>query len=135
LPVRREHDRSKRVVRFQACERIQPETNRLDLGSERKGQIVGRDRAQYARIDVRPHHGRDVRRMRLGPDSAEGLSRTTLHERRRVLQRRHEGRGSSLLTDEAERERRHLPHFGVRVGRHDARERNDALREPDPPHR
>ena len=40
-----------------------------------------------------------------------------------------------LLTDEAERERRHLPHFGIRVGRHHARERNDALHEPDPPDR
>ena len=129
-----EHDRGKRLVRLQARERVQRRDAPLrPRGAMRVGQIVGRDRAQHARVDVRPHHRRDVGRMRLSRPMAPSASAARpCTSGDASFNAGHRASVAALLADQPERERRHLPHFRIRVGRQHARERDDAVDQADP---
>ena len=64
-------------------------------------------------------------------DEAEGLGRTTAHNRRRVVQGRAHCRRGVRTPHEAEGERGHLAHFGFRVAGHQRRQRSDRFGELD----
>ena len=93
-------------------------------------QVVSREPHQRASLDVRLDHRADGLRVRPVSESAEGLGGASLQDRLRILERVEEHGTGRALADQTERERRHLPHFDLAIGK-ETRQRLDAFRQPD----
>ena len=127
LPIGRKHRRRKCVEVLQPCQRVhaQPECvcRRIDLGPS----IVRRDGCR--RRGVRRHHLSDRGRRSGVVQQPKRLGRTSSHQRHRIGHRGPQRLDGRWIADQTERERRHLPHFGIGVCLQQAHERRDALRQ------
>ena len=113
LPIGCKHRRRKCVEVLQPCQCVhtQPERVRcrIDLGPS----IVRRDGRR--RGGVRCHHLSDHGRGSRVVQQPKCLGRTSCHQRHRIGHRGPQRLDGRWIADQTERERRHLPHFGIGV--------------------
>ena len=77
------------------------------------------------------HHLADGGRRRDVVQQSERLGGAAGDERERIGHRGAQRLDGRLIADQPERERRHLPHFGIRVGLQQPDERRHAFRQSD----
>ncbi len=130
LAGRVEHGGRERTVRLQTHERIDPEPKGRSRGVRPRVFIRARRLRERAGLhDLRHHPADRVCRARIAEET-ERLGGASLHERRRVGERRHERIARLCVAEESEREGGHLTDFRVGIGEQ-RDERSGALGKAD----
>ena len=125
-PSGAEHCRRERLVRFQARQRVDAEPECVGRRRRpRRGSHPAPCAAAaptWAATSL-PIAGADA----ASSDQAERFGRAAGDERRRIGHGGAQRLDGRWIADQAERERRHLPHFGIRVGLQQPDERRHAF--------
>ena len=132
LAGRVEHGGGELRIRLQPHQRVHRQAARRRRRVAAHIVVVARRLRERAGLhDLRDEAADGVGRRRVA-DEAERFGGAALHERRRIGERGDRAdRARALVAEQAERERRHLPDFGIGVGQQTRSERRHAVGEPD----